>query len=140
MNTVCVNLDCNKMCNKKIIAGKEYPMNQSYANLKEECADVNVFQKAGFPKEYADLLEESCIERGIHPNTLLKEIKDFAEKKASEKAEKKVSHKDCRGVRGVKYFRCIHCGRQATRYANGVDICAECCSVQNLCNICGKEK
>lgn len=49
-------------------------------------------------------------------------------------------HKDCIGVRGIKFFKCSRCGAEnSNNYMNGVDICHKCIEELNICPICGKE-
>jgi len=48
-------------------------------------------------------------------------------------------HKECLGVRGIKFFKCEKCGADSTNYSNGVNICHECCIKSNTCEVCGKK-
>lgn len=47
-------------------------------------------------------------------------------------------HTGCHGVRGIKMFNCVKCGRVAHNYYNGINICPECLFKGDLCAICGK--
>ena len=52
---------------------------------------------------------------------------------------KPIRHENCLGVRGIKTFKCIKCGKLSNNYMNGVDICFECCVKSNICQVCGKD-
>lgn len=47
-------------------------------------------------------------------------------------------HDECIITRGIKVYGCIKCGKTATNYTNGVNICIDCRIKLNLCAICGK--
>lgn len=47
--------------------------------------------------------------------------------------------KHCMGVRGIRFFECRVCGKGGNNYANGVDVCRDCCIRNNICSICGQE-
>lgn len=45
----------------------------------------------------------------------------------------------CVIAKGIKFFKCIKCGKDSGNYVNGVSICYDCCKGANICRICGKE-
>ena len=45
----------------------------------------------------------------------------------------------CVIAKGIKFFKCIKCGKDSGNYVNGVSICNDCCKEDNICVICGKE-
>lgn len=47
-------------------------------------------------------------------------------------------HDECIIARGIKVYDCIKCGKTATNYTNGVNICIDCRVKLNLCAICGE--
>lgn len=51
----------------------------------------------------------------------------------------KPTHDNCMGARGIRLFKCIKCGEKGVNYANGTDVCDECCKKDNICKVCGKK-
>ncbi|MGL5328878.1 MAG: hypothetical protein ACRDD7_06390 [Peptostreptococcaceae bacterium] len=51
----------------------------------------------------------------------------------------KFAHKNCDKARGIRQFKCLVCGKEATNYANGIMVCKECCVKRNECQICGRD-
>lgn len=51
---------------------------------------------------------------------------------------KPLTHKNCLGARGIKSFKCKHCGNDSQNYMNGLDVCRKCCEKASICEICGK--
>lgn len=47
--------------------------------------------------------------------------------------------KKCFVAKGLKFFKCLKCGKETSNYYNGVIICYDCCKEANVCRICGKE-
>lgn len=47
--------------------------------------------------------------------------------------------KSCVIAKGIKFFKCIKCGKESGNYVNGVSICYDCCKEGDICVICGKE-
>lgn len=49
------------------------------------------------------------------------------------------THKNCIGVRGIKFFKCLRCDAESSNYMNGIMICHKCIEELNICPICGIE-
>lgn len=45
----------------------------------------------------------------------------------------------CVVAKGIKFFRCSKCGKDAGNYINGISLCYNCCKDDNVCVICGKK-